>query len=84
MLSLILMNRPHIHVGAPKSHQALALPPSGSSSNLQDQVDVSALVLALQTLGNFDFEVCAHRDRWTPRNFELNISSIVLDFFSIP
>ena len=60
MLSLILMNRPHIHVGAPKSHQALALPPSGSSSNLQDQVDVSALVLALQTLGNFDFEVCAN------------------------
>ena len=57
MLSLILMNRPLIHPGAPKSHQALALPPSSSSTNLQDQVDVSALVLALQTLGNFDFEV---------------------------
>ncbi|XP_032242839.2 serine/threonine-protein kinase mTOR [Nematostella vectensis] len=54
MLSLILMQKPLRHPGAPKSTPALT--PSTSSHSLFDSSDVTSTVLALRTLGSFDFE----------------------------
>ncbi|PFX15507.1 Serine/threonine-protein kinase mTOR, partial [Stylophora pistillata] len=55
MLSTILMNKPPRHPGAPRSATP-TLTPSASSHSLFDTLDVTSTVLALRTLGTFDFD----------------------------
>lgn len=52
MLSQILLNKPLIHPGTPR-HLTTNLIPINSSS---DMYDTQIIVLALHTLGTFDFE----------------------------
>lgn len=51
MLSRVLMNKPLSHPGIPKNLEQI----SNSSVAIESQ-DVSSIVLALRTLGSFDFE----------------------------
>jgi len=55
MLSMILMQKPPRHAGAPRG-SAPTLSQSASSHALSDSLDVTSTVLALRTLGTFDFE----------------------------
>ncbi|XP_015759867.1 PREDICTED: serine/threonine-protein kinase mTOR-like [Acropora digitifera] len=55
MLSMILMQKPPRHPGAPRG-SAPTLSQSASSHALSDSLDVTSTVLALRTLGTFDFE----------------------------
>ncbi|CAH1240669.1 MTOR [Branchiostoma lanceolatum] len=55
MLSLVLMHKPLRHPGMPQKFTP-SLTPSASFSNIQDANDVTNTVLALRTLGSFDFE----------------------------
>ncbi|RMX59040.1 hypothetical protein pdam_00009963 [Pocillopora damicornis] len=55
MLSTILMNKPPRHPGAPRNATP-TLTPSASSHSLFDTLDVTSTVLALRTLGTFDFD----------------------------
>ncbi|XP_041377661.1 serine/threonine-protein kinase mTOR-like isoform X2 [Gigantopelta aegis] len=54
-LSLILMGKPLKHPGAPQS-PASQIPSSISIASMNDPHDVTSITLALNTLGNFDFE----------------------------
>ncbi|XP_071946239.1 serine/threonine-protein kinase mTOR-like [Antedon mediterranea] len=53
MLSLVLMNKPLRHPGTPKGFTS---PPTINPSSQPESFDSSSMVLALQTLGTFDFE----------------------------
>ncbi|XP_077998557.1 serine/threonine-protein kinase mTOR-like [Glandiceps talaboti] len=55
MLSLVLMHKPLRHPGAPKV-PAPTITPTGSYPTLTDVTDTTSTVLALTTLGRFDFE----------------------------
>ncbi|XP_038044243.1 serine/threonine-protein kinase mTOR-like [Patiria miniata] len=55
MLSLVLMNKPLKHPGTPKGLMS-PVSPAGSSQGASEFGDITSTVLALQTLGSFDFE----------------------------
>lgn len=52
MLSIVLMNKPLLHPGLPKNIEQQM----SNSSNTFETHDVASIVLALRTLGTFDFE----------------------------
>ncbi|XP_033096355.1 serine/threonine-protein kinase mTOR-like [Anneissia japonica] len=54
MLSLVLMNKPLRHPGTPKGYTSPTL--QTNTTNPPESFDSNSMVLALQTLGTFDFE----------------------------
>ncbi|KAJ8022045.1 Serine/threonine-protein kinase mTOR [Holothuria leucospilota] len=56
MLSLVLMHKPLRHPGTPRNILAPMTPTSGSQPSNTENGDTKNIVLALRTLGSFDFE----------------------------